>query len=54
MTMAPADGDVFGWIAVVAGTVATLWTIAAGLYWTFRPGERDPDHPKCLILKDDR
>ncbi|MEO6835856.1 MAG: hypothetical protein ABI231_08120 [Candidatus Tumulicola sp.] len=54
MNVPPVRDDVLGWIAVVAGTIVTLWTIGAALYWTFRPGERDPQHPKRLILKDDR
>ncbi len=53
-SMQPAHGDVFGWLAVIVGTVATLWTIGAAAYWTIRPGERRADHPKHLILKDDR
>lgn len=41
--------------AIVAiGTVATLWTIAAALYWTIHPGETQPDHPKRIILRRDR
>lgn len=54
MAMHPAQGDVLGWIVVIAGSVATLWTIGAALYWTIRPGENEPTHPKRLILKDDR
>ncbi len=54
MQMQPTHGDALGWIVVVAGAVATLWTIGAALYWTFQPGETNPDHPKYLILKDDR
>jgi hypothetical protein len=46
--------DVFGWIVVAIGTLATLWTIGACIYWTVWPGETDPDHPKRLIFKDDR
>lgn len=54
MSMQPAHGDVLGWIVVIAGSLATLWTIAAAVYWMLRPGETDPEHPKNLILKDDR
>lgn len=43
-----------GWIVIVAGTLATLGVIAAAFYWTLRPGERDPRHPKYLILRNDR
>lgn len=54
MSMQPVQGDVLGWIVVIGGTLATLWTIAATIYWLVRPGETQPDHPKNLILKDDR
>ena len=43
-----------GWIIVIAGVAATLWTIAAATYWTIFPGETEPDHPKRIILRDDR
>lgn len=43
-----------GWIIVGIGAVATLWTICAAIYWTIWPGETDADHPKRLILRDDR
>ncbi len=43
-----------GWTIVAAGTIATLWTIAAAIYWTVNPGETEPDHPKRMILRDDR
>jgi hypothetical protein len=45
---------VIGWAIVAVGTLATLWTIAAAMYWTIRPGETNPDHPKYLILRNDR
>ncbi len=54
MQMQPVHDDVFGWLVVAAGTLATFWTIGAAFYWTFRPGEANPDNPKYLILKDDR
>lgn len=54
MNMTPAHDDAFGWIVIAVGSVATLWTIVAAVYWTFWPGERDPAHPKRLILKSDR
>ncbi len=54
MSMQPPHGDAFGWIVIAAGTLATVWTIAAAIYWTARPGEQSADHPKRLILKDDR
>ncbi len=43
-----------GWAIVAIGTAATLWSIAASIYWTVRPGETDPAHPKRLILRSDR
>lgn len=43
-----------GWAIVLAGTVATLWSVAAAIYWTVRPGETDPRHPKYSILRNDR
>ena len=43
-----------GWVVIVAGTLATLAVISAALHWTLRPGERDPHHPKYLILRNDR
>lgn len=43
-----------GWIIVTIGSAATLWTICAALYWTIRPGETNPDHPKYSILRSDR
>lgn len=54
MSMQPAAHDPLGWIVVIAGTLATLWAFGAAAYWTARPGETDPAHPKYLILKDDR
>ncbi len=43
-----------GWAIVVIGTAATLYTIVASVYWLIRPGETEPDHPKRLILRNDR
>ncbi len=45
---------IFGWIVIAVGTAATVWTIAIAIYWTVRPGETDPAHPKNLILRNDR
>lgn len=50
----PFQHDVLGWIVIAIGTIATIGTIIAALYWTIRPGERDPFHPKRMILRDDR
>lgn len=46
--------DPLGWLVVAAGAVATAFAIAISLYWILRPGESDPNHPKYLILRDDR
>lgn len=43
-----------GWIIVGGGAAATLWTIAAAIYWLVRPGETEPDHPKRIVLRSDR
>lgn len=43
-----------GHVVIAAGTLATLWTIAAAVYWTIWPGETDPDHPKRIVLRRDR
>jgi hypothetical protein len=43
-----------GWIVVAAGALATAGTIVAAAYWIVRPGERDPRHPKYMILRRDR
>lgn len=43
-----------GWIIVAVGTFATLWSIGAAIYFTVRPGETNADHPKLLILRNDR
>lgn len=54
MSMHPSAHDPLGWLVVAIGTLVTIWTIGAAIYWTIRPGENDPQHPKRLILKDDR
>lgn len=43
-----------GWLVIVVGALATVGTIVAALYWTIRPGEQDPHHPKYTILRSDR
>ena len=54
MTVQPPAHDPLGWVVIALGALATAWAIGAGIYWTVRPGERDPQHAKRLILKDDR
>ncbi len=43
-----------GWIVIAVGATATATTIVAAVYWIVRPGERDPRHPKYMILRRDR
>jgi hypothetical protein len=52
--MQPVGHDVFGWLVVAGGLVATVWIIAIAFYWTIRPGEANPEHPKRMILRSDR
>lgn len=54
MMAQPSPHDVLGWMVVVIGAITTIATIVASVYWTVRPGENDPQHPKRLVLKDDR
>lgn len=54
MHMQTPGHDVLGWVAIAAGCATTIWTIAIALYWTIRPGETDPEHPKRTILRSDR
>lgn len=43
-----------GWIIVASGCAATLWTVGAAIYWMVWPGETDLDHPKRIVLRQDR
>ncbi|PZR61871.1 MAG: hypothetical protein DLM53_07815 [Candidatus Eremiobacter antarcticus] len=54
MGAAPPGGDPLGWVIALGGTMATLWVIALAVRLLITPGETAPDHPKLLILKDDR
>jgi hypothetical protein len=54
MDMQPPAHDVFGWIVVWLGVVLTAVVIVAAIYWTIWPGETDPNHPKNMILRNDR
>lgn len=40
-------------VVSIAGIV-TVACFAAMFWWIFRPGERDPHHPKYAILRRDR
>jgi hypothetical protein len=46
--------DPLGWAVIACGAIATTFTILISIYWVIRPGESDPNHPKNLILRDDR
>jgi hypothetical protein len=50
----PAGGDPFGWIVVIVGTAILLYSSFLAIKATIRPGETDPDHPKNVILQEDR
>ena len=50
----PPGGDVLGTIVVVGGALATLYAFVMTVWVTLRPGEKGPDHPKNLVLRDDR
>jgi hypothetical protein len=50
----PGGGDVLGTIVVIVGAILTLYTFVVAARTTFRPGETDGDHPKRLILDEDR
>ena len=54
MQMQPPAHDVLGWSIVIAGSALTLWSMAASVYWTIRPGETQPNHPKRIVLRNDR
>lgn len=54
MNTTPSGGDPLGWVIAAGGTIATLWVIALAIRLLITPGETAPDHPKLLILKDDR
>jgi hypothetical protein len=50
----PAGGDLFGTVVVVVGVLATIYAFVVAVRSTISPGEHAPDHPKHLILEDDR
>jgi len=54
MDVPALQDDILGWIIVIIGTIATIYTIVVSIYWIVRPGETDPNHPKRIIMKDDR
>jgi hypothetical protein len=50
----PAGGDLWGTLVVIAGALVTALAFVLAFRATFWPGETTPDHPKNLILRDDR
>lgn len=53
--MAPVDPhDALGWAIVYGGIAVTAFAFISALKSSFFPGERAADHPKRLILEDDR
>ena len=53
--MAPVDPhDVLGWTIVSIGIAFTAFSVVAALKTSIWPGERDPNHPKMLIFREDR
>jgi hypothetical protein len=50
----PGSGDVLGTIVVIIGAILTLYTFVVAVRATLRPGETAGDHPKRLILDEDR
>ncbi|GAC1405461.1 MAG: hypothetical protein NVSMB64_10340 [Candidatus Velthaea sp.] len=53
--MAPVDPhDALGWTIVYIGIAFTTFSIVAALKASIWPGERAADHPKTLILKENR
>ena len=50
----PAGGDSLGTIVVIAGALATAMTFVLAFRATLWPGETAADHPKRIILEDDR
>jgi hypothetical protein len=46
--------DPFGIAIVVVGTIATVWTFVLAARMTIVPGEHEFDHPKHVVLREDR
>jgi hypothetical protein len=46
--------DPFGTAIVIAGAIATLLAIVLAFRMTVWPGEEAEDHPKRVILREDR
>lgn len=53
--MAPMDPhDIVGWTIIAIGAIFTIFSFGAAFVWSVWPGERNPEHPKNLILSEDR
>ncbi len=50
----PSGGDLLGTLMVVVGAVILLYASFLAIKASIRPGETDPEHPKNVILGDDR
>ncbi len=50
----PPGGDPFGMLMVAAGAAILLYSSFLAIKATIRPGETDPEHPKNVVLGDDR
>jgi len=47
-------GDPIGIAVVVLGALLTAAAFVLAFRWTLWPGEREADHPKRVILREDR
>ena len=54
MSMTPDPHDVLGWTVIWVGAAFTIFAFVAAIKVSFWPGERAANHPKHLILRDDR
>jgi hypothetical protein len=50
----PFGADPIGWAIAATGAIVTIGVIALAVYLFVVPGEGEADHPKRLILKDNR
>ncbi|MGH7709502.1 MAG: hypothetical protein ACREM6_16545 [Vulcanimicrobiaceae bacterium] len=54
MDMAPHGFDPLGIVVVAVGAIATALTFAIAIRAFVAPGETRSDHPKLLVLREDR
>ncbi len=50
----PNPHDLAGLVVVIVGAIATAAAFALAIKVTIWPGERAADHPKRIVLRDDR